>query len=75
MAPKQPPRRPSRKRMVSWVLGTPMALCAAAFAAVADNMLGAAILGAVVGLAIGIGLLGFPNLDRGGPADNDDFIH
>jgi hypothetical protein len=51
-----------------------MALCAAAFAAVADNMLGAAILGAIVGLAIGIGLLAFPNLDRGGPADNDDMM-
>ena len=61
--------------MVSWVLGTPAALCAAAFAAVADNMLGAAILGAVVGLAIGIGILGFPDLDRGGPSDHDDVFH
>jgi hypothetical protein len=33
------------------------------------------MMGALVGLTIGIGLLAFPNLDRGGPADNDDFLH
>lgn len=68
-----PPRR--RRKPVGWILGTPTAICAAAFAAVADNMLGAAIMGSLVGLAIGIGILAFPNLDRGGPADNEDFLH
>lgn len=68
-----PPRR--RSRPVGWILGIPTSLCAAAFAAVADNMLGAAIMGSLIGLAIGIGILAFPNLDRGGPADTDDFIH
>jgi hypothetical protein len=47
---------------------------AAGFAAVADNMLGAAIMGSLVGVAIGIGILAFPNLDHGGPADNDDLL-
>jgi hypothetical protein len=52
-----------------------MAVCAAALAAVADNMGGAALMGALIGLVIGIGILSFPDLDRGGPADNDDFLH
>jgi hypothetical protein len=52
-----------------------MAVCAAGLAAAADNMGGAALMGALIGLAIGIGILSFPNLDRGGPADNDDFLH
>ena len=69
-----PPRR-RRPKPVGWILGVPTAVCAAAFTAVADNMLGAAIMGSLVGLTIGIGLLAFPNLDRGGPADNDDFLH
>lgn len=68
-------QRRRRGKPVGWILGTPIALCAAAFTAVADNMVGAAIMGALVGLAIGIGILAFPNLDRGGPADNDDFLH
>jgi hypothetical protein len=69
-----PPRR-RRRKPVGWILGVPTALCAAAFTAVADNMLGAAMMGALVGFTIGIGLLAFPNLDRGGPADNEDFLH
>ncbi len=69
-----PPRR-RRSKPVGWILGIPISVCAAAFAAAADNMLGAAIMGSLVGLAIGIGILAFPNLDRGGPADNDDFLH
>ena len=70
-----PPRR-RRSRPVGWIVGIPTALCAAAFTAVADNMLGAAIMGSLIGLAIGIGILAFPDLDRGGPADNDDmFMH
>jgi hypothetical protein len=68
-----PPRR--RRKPVGWILGTPTAICAAAFTAVADNMLGAAIMGSLVGLTIGIGILAFPHLDRSGPADTDDFIH
>lgn len=71
MAP--PPRR--RRKPVGWILGTPMAICAAGLAAVADNMGAAALMGALLGLAIGIGILAFPNLDRGGPADNEDFLH
>jgi hypothetical protein len=64
-----------RKRPVGWILGVPTAGFAAMFAAAADNMLGAALMGSLIGLAIGIGILAFPNLDRGGPADNDDFMH
>lgn len=69
------PQRRRRSKPVGWILGTPTATAAAAFAAVADNMLAAALMGGLVGLAIGIGILAFPNLDRGGPADNDDFLH
>ncbi len=70
------PQRRRRSRPEGWIDGIPTALCAAAFTAVADNMLGAAIMGSLIGLAIGIGILAFPDLDRGGPADNDDmFMH
>ena len=68
------PQRRRRRRPVGWIVGIPTALCAAAFTAAADNMLGAAIMGSLVGLAIGIGILAFPDLDRGGPADNDDMF-
>jgi hypothetical protein len=68
-----PPRR--RRRAVGWILGVPTSICAAVFSAAADNMLAAAMMGALVGFVIGIGILAFPNLDRGGPADNEDFLH
>ena len=67
-----PPRR--RRRPYGWILGVPTSICAAVFAAAADNMVGAAVVGAVVGFVIGIGILAFPNLDRGGPADTDDMM-
>ncbi|MBL9095466.1 MAG: hypothetical protein JNK07_00955 [Alphaproteobacteria bacterium] len=59
--------------MVLWV-GAPIAVTAGLFATVADNPVAAGAVGAVVGLFVGIALLAFPNLDRGGPADNDDFM-
>jgi hypothetical protein len=59
--------------MVLWV-GAPTAVMAGVFATVADDPVAAAAVGAVVGLFIGIALLAFPDLDRGGPADNDDFM-
>ncbi len=71
MAPRRRASRP-----VGWFLGLPTVITAGAFALAADNTLAAAIVGALVGFFIGIALLAFPNLDRGGPADNDDmFIH
>ncbi|MDZ4868484.1 MAG: hypothetical protein SGI91_14290 [Alphaproteobacteria bacterium] len=66
-------RRPPKKSLVLW-LGVPMALSAGAFAYVADNPLAAGGVGAVVGLVIGIALLAFPNLDRGGPDDSEGGI-
>jgi hypothetical protein len=51
-----------------------MVLCAGIFAYVADHPVAAGAIGALVGAVIGIALLAFPNLDRGGPADTDDFI-
>lgn len=59
--------------MVLWV-GAPVAVTAGVFASVADDPAAAAAVGAIVGLFVGIALLAFPNLDRGGPADNDDFM-
>ena len=52
------------------------ALVAGAFAYVADHPMAAGAVGAVVGFFIGLAMLAFPNLDRGGPDDNEDgFIH
>jgi hypothetical protein len=72
MAARRPPRK---KSYVLW-LGIPAALTAGAFAYVADTPLPAGAVGAVVGLFIGVALLAFPNLDRGGPDDSEDgFFH
>lgn len=67
------PRRRRKRRLGLW-LGLPTALCAGAFAYVADNPLPAAVAGALVGFVIGIALLAFPDLDRGGPDDTDGII-
>ncbi len=66
-----------RKRKRRWgsALGIPIALFSGIFAWNADNMLAAAGVGALIGLVVGIGILAFPNLDRGGPADTDDMLH
>ena len=64
-----------RGRRVLYVLGIPAALSAAGFAYVADNHLAAALMGAIVGFVIGIAILAFPNLDRGGPADTDSMLN
>lgn len=53
----------------------PSVLCGGVFAAVADKPVEAGLVGVLVGLVIGVGLLAFPDLDRGGPADHDDFVH
>lgn len=69
-------RRPPRKRSYVLWLGVPTALTAGAFAYVADSPLPAGAVGAAVGFFIGIALLAFPNLDRGGPDDSEDgLIH
>jgi hypothetical protein len=67
------PRKRRKRRTLIWLL-VPTVLMAALFAYVADHPLAAGVVGAVVGLFIGIALLAFPNLDRGGPADTDDII-
>lgn len=67
------PRRRRKRRALPWLI-TPAVLMAGVFAYVADNPLAAGAVGALVGLFIGIALLAFPNLDRGGPADTDDII-
>lgn len=73
MAVRRPPRK--KKSLVLW-LGAPTALTAGAFAYVADTPVPAAAIGAVIGFFIGVALLAFPNLDRGGPADDEDgLIH
>jgi hypothetical protein len=73
MAARRPPRK--KKSIALW-LGAPAALSAGAFAYVADTPLPAGAIGAVVGFFIGLALLAFPNLDRGGPDDSEDgFFH
>jgi hypothetical protein len=73
MAARRPPRK--KKSAALW-LGAPTALTAGAFAYVADTPIPAGAVGAVVGFFIGLALLAFPNLDRGGPDDSDaGFFH
>lgn len=68
-----------RRRTSGWrilnTLSMPAVLLAAVFAGVADKPYEAGLIGALVGFVIGVCILSFPDLDRGGPADNDDFIH
>ena len=64
------PRRRRKRRSILWLV-LPATLTGLAFASVADDHLMAGGMGALVGLFIGIALLAFPNLDRGGPADDD----
>lgn len=66
-------QRRRKRRSMMW-LAVPSVLTAGLFSVVADNPLAAGGVGALVGLAIGIALLAFPNLDRGGPADTDDMM-
>jgi hypothetical protein len=75
MADKQPQRRRRRSRPILWTLALPTFIGAGAFAVVADNPIVAAGLGAIVGFCVGLGLLAFPNLDRGGPEDTDSMLH
>ena len=68
-------KRKSGRPVGVW-LGIPTVLSSGAFAAIAvENTLAAGLSGALVGFFIGIGLLAFPNLDRGGPDDTDDMLH
>jgi hypothetical protein len=72
MAQKKPQRR--RSRPILWTLALPTFIGAGLFAVVADNPITAAWLGAIVGFCVGLGLLAFPNLDRGGPEDTDSML-
>jgi hypothetical protein len=69
----------ARRRMSGWrflnTLAMPAVLCGALFASAADKPYEAGIVGALIGVVVGICILAFPDLDRGGPADNDDFMH
>ena len=68
-------RKPGRWSYARYVIGNPALLCAGIFAFVADHPLQAAIVGLLVGVFIGIALMFFPNLDRGGPADTDNTLN
>jgi hypothetical protein len=57
------------------LLAMPTVLLGCLFGLVADKPFEAAAIGALIGFFIGIGLLAFPDLDRGGPADTDDMMH
>jgi len=63
-----------RGRPILLILAVPAVLVAGLFAWVADNHFAAGLTGAIVGLFIGIALLAFPNLDRGGPSDTDSML-
>ncbi|MEQ1753644.1 MAG: hypothetical protein ABL973_05890 [Micropepsaceae bacterium] len=73
----RPPKRrtPRRKTLAVNTLAMPTVLFGCLFAIVADNTAAAAVVGALLGFVIGLGILAFPDLDRGGPADHDDFLH
>jgi hypothetical protein len=64
-----------RGRRILWTMGVPAVLLGGVFGWFGDNHLAAAGVGALVGAFIGIALLAFPNLDRGGPADTDSMLH
>ncbi len=66
--------KPRSGRGIFGVLAVPAVLVAAVFAWVADNHFAAGFMGAIVGFFIGIAILAFPNLDRGGPADTDSML-
>jgi len=68
-------KRPRRGLRPFPTLAMPAVLLGGVFASVADKAFEAGIIGALIGLVIGVCLLAFPDLDRGGPADNDDFMH
>jgi uncharacterized MnhB-related membrane protein len=70
----RPPRRGRRGWIVN-ALAMPSVLLASIFALVADKPFEAAIIGGLIGVFIGLGILAFPDLDRGGPADHDDMMH
>jgi len=70
----KPPRRSHRVWVVN-ALAMPSVLLGSVFALVADKPVEAGLIGGLIGVFIGIGILAFPDLDRGGPADHDDFMH
>jgi hypothetical protein len=64
-----------KRRPYLWIMGIPAALLAGVFGYFAeDNPLAAAGIGALIGAFIGIALMAFPDLDRGGPADTDSWF-
>jgi hypothetical protein len=65
-------RKRRRGKLLAFLI--PMGLLAAIFAWVADHPLYAAGIGALIGFFIGLALIAFPNLDRGGPADTDSWL-
>ena len=70
----RPPKRGRRIWIVN-ALAMPTILLASVFALVADKPVEAAFIGGLIGVFIGIGIIAFPNLDRGGPVDHDDMMH
>lgn len=65
---------PKRRIWVINALAMPAVLLGSLFAIVADKPLEAGMLGALIGLVVGIAVLAFPDLDRGGPSDHDDLM-
>ena len=68
-------RSPKRRTLAINTLAMPTVLFGSLFAIVADNTVAAGVVGALLGFVVGLGILAFPDLDRGGPADHDDFLH
>ena len=63
------------RRSARYLIGIPTVLTGGLFAWAAEGAIVATGVGLLVGFVIGVGLLAFPDLDRGGPADTDDMMH
>lgn len=73
MAKRGRPRRSGATMM--FLLWAPTITGALGLGAIANQWVPGAITGAIIGFVIGVALMAFPDLDRGGPDDTEDLFH